>query len=233
MSSLNLLPSMNKSTAIILFARTVESESKEKQLLLRNGKANRNALNLLRLHAVEVIKDSKLPYFIFSEEEQIGESFAVKITNAYQQIFDLGFDNVICIGSDTPSITTKDITTATQLLQQKQVVCGPTQCGGSYLLGINKSVFNKKIFSGLAWQTAQLFDDITEGFKDCGIMNELPELNNAAQLSALRFSPLKIIGVAQSLLKLVNSVLFNNIDIVTTYLFSTRRCSLQLQTRAP
>jgi len=223
---------MHQSTAIILFARTAEAELKEKNLS-RFSKVNKAALTLLRNHAVEVIKATQLPYFIFSEEEQIGDSFGAKISNAYQQVFDLGYQRIICIGADVPSITCKDLLSANRLLQQEDIVCGPTQCGGSYLLGINKTAFDKNIFLGLAWQTNHLFKDITNKFEHCVIVNELPELNTAEQLLALKNSPNRIAGISKQLLQLFNSIILNTRETIFSYFLLFNYCTVQRPARAP
>ena len=224
---------MQQVSAIILFARTAGAEGKEKNLLQRSGKNNENALRLLRNHAIAVIKASHIPYFIFSEEEQVGESFAAKITNAYQQVFDLGYQRVICISADVPSITSKDLINAERLLLQENVVCGPTQCGGSYLLGINKAVFNKYVFLGLAWRTSNLFRDITNKFAHCAVTKELPELNTAEQLLALKNSSTKFVGISRQLLHLVDSIRLNTIETLLSHFLYGNYTLVRRPARAP
>ena len=224
---------MLQTTAIIVFARTAEAEAREKNLFLPNSKVNKKVLQALRKHTLGIVRQTKLPYYIFSEEEQIGESFAVKITNAFSQVFALGYTNVIGIGADVPSITSKDILAATRHLDDNRTVCGPTQCGGSYLLGINKEVFNVDTFLNLAWQTESLFEDVTDKFAGTYIMNELQELNDASHLLQLSNTVERLHGIAVQLLKLIKSILQNTIGFQNSNYSIPAYSSLQLLARAP
>ncbi len=224
---------MLQTTAIIVFARTAEAEANEKHLFWPNSKVNKNVLQVLRQHTLSVVKQTKLPYYIFSEDEQVGETFAVKITNAYSQVFAKGYTNVIGIGADVPSITSNDLLAATSLLNNNKIVCGPTQCGGSYLLGINKAVFNPDTFLKLAWQTDTLFEDVTEKFAGTYIMKELQELNDASHLLQLSNTVDRLYGVAVQLLKLIKSILQNTKGFRNSTYSIPAYSSLQLLARAP
>ena len=224
---------MYQSTAIIVFARTAEAEAREKHLFLHNGRVNKKLLQVLREHTLRTVRRTELPYYIFSEEEQIGESFAVKITNAYSKVFAMGYKNVIGIGADVPCVTSKEILKAATLLDENKVVCGPTQCGGSYLLGINNLLFNPETFLNLAWQTNNLFEDVANKFKDIYILDELQELNDASQLLQFTVAKNRLNGIAVQLLKIIQSFLHNIRRFGNAASSIKSYSSLQLLARAP
>jgi hypothetical protein len=138
---------MNRShqpkTAILLFANSAQEEVKHKSIY--KGKELFDALTNTTLKTLE---KTGLAYFHFSEKEQIGNTFGERFSNAIQTIFDGGYDKVITIGNDTPSLKAHLINEASKLLETNKVVLGPSLDGGFYLLGIQKASF-KKILLGL------------------------------------------------------------------------------------
>ncbi|MDX1462979.1 MAG: DUF2064 domain-containing protein [Marinirhabdus sp.] len=110
----------------------------------------------LNEQTLKKVQQTKLPYFIFSEKEQIGGSFGERYVNAIQNIFDKGYDNVITIGNDTPNLQTKQLLDAAKSVSQQQVVFGPSIDGGYYLMGLHRSQFNPEAFLQLPWQTQNL-----------------------------------------------------------------------------
>ncbi len=89
---------------------------------------------------------------------QRGANFAERITNAIADTFARGYQHVVVIGNDCPSITAADIDAAF-----KHLACGagyvasPASDGGAYLVGANADTFNRTAFGQLPWQTRRLF----------------------------------------------------------------------------
>ncbi len=139
----------NAKTAILIFANSAQQEA-----FLKPFKSS--VIDELNKETLKKVKSTGLPYFIISEKEQIGTSFAERFTNAVQSIYDKGFSTVISVGNDTPHLTTKKILTAANQLETDDVVLGPAMDGGFYLMGLKKSHFHKDTFLNLPWQTSQL-----------------------------------------------------------------------------
>ena len=116
-------------------------------------------LESLNQHAIKVIEATDLPYFHFSEKEQVGHSFGERFANAIQAIFDKGYLNVIALGNDSPHLGKRQIQKASTLLLQKKVVLGPSLDGGFYLFGISKEHFDANGLESLPWQTSFLYQD--------------------------------------------------------------------------
>ena len=71
---------------------------------------------------------------------QQGGDLGDKMYGAIQYVFAKGYEKVILIGSDTPDLSVGDIQKAFALLDQKDVVLGPTYDGGYHLVGMKNSV---------------------------------------------------------------------------------------------
>ena len=75
---------------------------------------------------------------------QKGEDLGEKMFNAINQVLLKGYKKVVLIGSDIPDLSAKDIQTSFQILEEYDIVLGPTYDGGYYLVGMKTS--NEKIF---------------------------------------------------------------------------------------
>lgn len=137
-------------TAILLFAQTSAVDAAHKAM------PSINVMDVLNQQALKTIKQSGFDYFHFTEKEQRGNSFATRFTNSIQDVFDLGYESVICLGNDTPLLTTNLIHKAARNLQNGDAVKGKSYDGGLYLIGMNRAHFNVQKFENLPWQTAQL-----------------------------------------------------------------------------
>lgn len=141
---------MNQNTAILIFTNSADKEAERKSFL------SVNILSKLNRQILKKVVKTKLPFFVISDEKQVGDSFGERFTNAIESIFKKGFQNIIAVGNDTPHLKTKHLLEANYQLEKKNTVLGPSKDGGFYLLGITKSLFNKQSFLSLPWQTSSL-----------------------------------------------------------------------------
>ena len=65
----------------------------------------------------------------------------------------------IIIGSDIPDITTRMIVQAFNQLNQADVVLGPAEDGGYWLIGLNKKARKFSIFKNIRWSTSHVLKD--------------------------------------------------------------------------
>jgi len=156
-----LLPS-SADTALILFARTAEEEVHHKHLLPgQTLKKQKTLFNHLNTKAENTLKATKLPYYIFHKQDQVGDTFGQRLYTAIAAVFKLGYKNVLVIGNDCPALGTTAILKATGKISQQNVVIGPTDKGGIYLLGINQDTFYKlDNLDDIRWQTAHVTHDL-------------------------------------------------------------------------
>ena len=88
---------------------------------------------------------------------QKGADLGERMSNAFQDGFDDGYSEIVLIGSDLPNITKNSINKAFNELMHTDVVFGPAEDGGYYLVGMTK--LHNCIFENKAWSTSNLLDD--------------------------------------------------------------------------
>ena len=142
---------MNTKTAILIFAQSANEELKHKAIY----KGKRLFKNLNE-QILTTVKSTGLPYFLYTEAQQYGATFAERFTNAVSEVYAKGYDAVITIGNDSPQLQKKHLLQAQKSLLQKNFVLGPSTDGGFYLMGLRKSLFNREVFLKLPWQTNRL-----------------------------------------------------------------------------
>ena len=77
--------------------------------------------------------------------EQNGESLGDRMHNAFCHLFSIGYRRCILIGSDVPLLHKQVINEAFLLLENHDIVIGPTEDGGYYLIGMMEPC--KEVFS--------------------------------------------------------------------------------------
>ncbi|MEH0155823.1 TIGR04282 family arsenosugar biosynthesis glycosyltransferase [Limibacter armeniacum] len=122
---------------------------------------------------------------------QEGDSLGERMSNAFEHAFEEGADEVVIIGSDCPEINKETIEKAFDSLLKNDVVIGPAEDGGYYLLGMNK--FTPELFRGKKWSTSSVLNDT---LKDTGklqlsvtLLDMYTDIDEEADLQ--RFSWLK------------------------------------------
>jgi uncharacterized protein len=152
---------LNKSSAILLFSRTAHAEAQAKPLVFdEKGAAKMAALTIEQ--AKKTASATGLPLFHISEKQQRGNTFGERFANAFEDIYAQGFENVIAIGNDCLTLTANDILKAAKLLETTPSVLGAATDGGAYLIGLNKSVFQKNDFQNIHWQTNSTFSELVQ-----------------------------------------------------------------------
>src|SRR5687768_12779189 len=81
---------------------------------------------------------------------QHGKDLGERMHNAFGTAFASGYEKVVIVGSDCPDLTGELIDEAFDALDHHDVVLGPAEDGGYYLLGIKKmypDIFQNKTWS--------------------------------------------------------------------------------------
>ena len=128
----------------------------------------RLAKKLLR-HTRQVGTASQFPVIEIDSNQQKGDTFAERYLNAVQKVFNQGYDTVISIGSDCPTLDQSDIRDAANQLKHSDAVMGCSQDGGAYLLGWNKDSFERRVLAALPWQTSDMANVFLQSFSACGL----------------------------------------------------------------
>jgi uncharacterized protein len=84
---------------------------------------------------------------------QRGDNFGERMIFAVGDLFQLGFESVCLIGSDSPTVPPRAFTEAVTILAKTEdpVVLGPSDDGGYYLIGLKN--LHRELFEDIAWST--------------------------------------------------------------------------------
>ena len=78
------------------------------------------------------------------------------LKQVFEELFSRGYPKVIAFNSDGPSLPKAYIRKAIQLLDENDVVFGPSDDGGYYLVGLNE--IQAELFNDIQWSTAQVME---------------------------------------------------------------------------
>jgi len=120
---------------------------------------------------------------------QQGVDFGARLLHAFQWTQAQGFAHTIIIGSDSPQISQECITLARKALDDVDMVLGPSDDGGYYLLGMRVA---HDVFSGIPMSTDVVTQMTLEAAQRQGLtirlldqlfdVDELPDLVRLAQM---------------------------------------------------
>ena len=111
----------------------------------------------------------------FSLEPQEGNDLGERMYNAFKKVIDRGSNKTIIIGTDIPDMSSDIIRKALQALNNSDVVIGPSNDGGYYLLGMKK--LYKSLFTGIEWSSDSVLSVTLEKINALNLSYSiLPEL---------------------------------------------------------
>lgn len=111
---------------------------------------------------------------------QKGVELGRRMENAFREVFFMGFERVVLVGSDIPGLTPDIITTALGSLEPGKACIGPAEDGGYYLIGFHRKTFAPKVFQNMEWSEDDVFQRTINRFADMEI--ELTELDRLADM---------------------------------------------------
>jgi uncharacterized protein len=180
--------------ALIIFARNPVSGKVKTRIGHRLG--NEKALSIykeLLRHTVGETKNLAVDKYIFYADNvnnndvwdnlvykkrlQLGDELGVRMKNAFEELFTDGYDKIIIIGTDCFELTEKGLTDAFALLQEWELVIGPSRDGGYYLLGMTKLF--PSLFANKTWSTDTVYQQTLENIQQLKILHQqLPVLSD-------------------------------------------------------
>lgn len=183
---------MKTDRALIIFVRRPELGKVKTRLAATVG--NEKALAIykeLLMHTFMIAQNVNADKHVFYHEEieendfwnaegftkhtQINADLGVKMQSAFETVLHMGYKNCIIIGSDCFQLTTQLIEDAFTFLEQNDVVIGPANDGGYYLLGMKKMF--SFLFTNKEWSTSSVFDDTINDIEKNNLqLAILPEL---------------------------------------------------------
>lgn len=120
---------------------------------------------------------------------QRGEALGERMVWAFEDLFSLGFDSVCLIGSDSPTLPQQTFSQAVQILSETkdQVVLGPSEDGGYYLLGLKK--LHRALLENIEWSTERVFEQTAAKAKqislNINLLTTWYDVDNSAGLRRL------------------------------------------------
>ena len=115
-----------------------------------------------------------------------------RMRSAFDYTFAGGADTAVLIGCDIPDITTDLLRQAFTSLLSNEVVIGPCQDGGYYLIGMTAKYSTKLfslLFENMCWSTKELFADTMKRLERAGHRVEtLPILRDIDLCTDLSFA---------------------------------------------
>ncbi len=168
------------SSAIIIFVRKPELGKVKTRLAASIG--NEKALAVykeLLAHTKNITQSIVADKFVFYNNEiskndiwdnniykkivQAEGDLGFKMQEAFSYLFNKGYKKVLIIGSDCFQLEENTIKEALHLLEQKEVVIGPANDGGYYLLGMKR--LYPEFFKNKTWSTAEVYKNTLADFK--------------------------------------------------------------------
>jgi rSAM/selenodomain-associated transferase 1 len=99
---------------------------------------------------------------------QKGIDLGERMLNAFKEGFNAGYNKIVLIGSDLPDIDAAHIKKGLEALDSSEVVFGPAEDGGYYLIGLQQLI--PEIFINKPWSQPNLLKDT---------LTELQQLNHS------------------------------------------------------
>jgi glycosyltransferase A (GT-A) superfamily protein (DUF2064 family) len=176
---------MNKlsKTAILLFNQSEKQKASLRKMAPKISEQRlKSLIAQLNCNAKKVCRKSGLPVFQVDANGQ--ENFGAQLFQAYQRLFQQGFDSVIGISNDCPSFEALDVEKAAHAFQHNNLVLGPAKDGGLYLLGIQKNSISEAEFLALPWQSGELHT----GFQQLAVQHNwsVKELQSKADMDTVK-----------------------------------------------
>ena len=166
--------------ALIIFTRNPELGKVKTRLAKSVG--DESALNIYKFllkHTVEITEKLNVDKYVFYSETihrediwnpdifrkklQSGNDLGERMQNAFSEMFGLGYEKVMIVGSDIYELQQKDIENAYDALETTPFVIGPATDGGYYLLGMKE--LNSEIFQNKDWGTTTVLEATLKDLK--------------------------------------------------------------------
>jgi uncharacterized protein len=119
---------------------------------------------------------------------QPGTGLGAALTGAFQAHFREGFERVVLISSDNPTLPAALVERAGGGLDNHDLVIGPSTDGGYYLIGMDRPHLG--VFEQITWSTDVVFAETMERARERGlrvlVLREWYDVDTVAELDRLR-----------------------------------------------
>lgn len=99
--------------------------------------------------------------------EQIGDGLGNRMADAIRKAHETGYDKIVLIGTDVPELEAETLDAAFAMLDACDVVMGPTEDGGYYLIGMKEA--HPQAFNVKKYGEASVLEETLKGIEDAGL----------------------------------------------------------------
>jgi len=174
-------------TLVLVFAHSAAEEAAHKgwqhQGLAAHG-SQQLARGLLQ-HTLRQVKASGLPWQWLSTPQQQGHTFGQRLANAIERAWQQGYQQCIVVGSDCPTLQAAHLNRAHQLLQSHQAVLGPAKDGGTWLLAMRQSAYQRHAFVNVPWLGTQVAQRLAHILGTVAWLPQMHDVDHVQDLHAL------------------------------------------------
>jgi uncharacterized protein len=184
---------MKNKKALIIFVRHPQLGKVKTRIAAKLGE--QKALDIYKKlldHTFTITSTLELTKFVFYEGQitendlwdncnKVLQTFTtdlgLKMHDAFNWVFNKGFNQICIIGSDCYELNQAQIENAFLALNKTDVVVGPATDGGYYLLGLQKP--NKDLFTNIKWSSSTvLASTLLKAEQQKLMVTLLPTLND-------------------------------------------------------
>lgn len=124
----------------------------------------------------------------YTVQVQAGADLGERMKRAFAERFEAGAERVCIIGSDCYDLMTGHLREAFRLLHTNDLIVGPAEDGGYYLLGMSN--FLPEMFDDIAWSTPTVLSDTLAKADQLNLRTAaLPTLRDIDDIDDLRHYP--------------------------------------------
>lgn len=103
--------------------------------------------------------------------DQVGDDLGSRMDRAFRDVFAMGYQRILLVGTDVPALQASSLTQALGLLHNHDVVLGPALDGGYYLIGLKQPV--PGLFADIPWSTDRVCAATTSKAEALGLKTAL------------------------------------------------------------
>jgi rSAM/selenodomain-associated transferase 1 len=116
---------------------------------------------------------------------QAGANLGERMAGAFARAFERGATRVAIVGTDAPAVSRATVVEALEALDAADVVLGPAEDGGYYLLAVSQP--RPELFEGVSWSTSTVLEETRSRADRGGLKTHLlPRLRDIDTAEDLR-----------------------------------------------
>jgi hypothetical protein len=137
-------------------------------------------------YTFDVVEDSAIDsriYYAWPPKERVqqsihfvqdGQDLGERMHHAFEESFAAGYEHILMIGADCPVLTVSHLEQGFLALEDHDIVTGPSEDGGYYLIGMKK--LRSRLLTDLPWSTDRLHELSIERIREHGWSHKTLEL---------------------------------------------------------